>query len=311
MVKVPQGPGSPSRVGPACVPKRSLGTRVRSFSSSERSHALPVRISARIISSTEETTFRAPRLDHLIILFGSGCLVCLTPLAIYLLYLAHLNGRTTPTLVPGPWDFGAVLLGLSGFLILAGPLLLTVANSVWRGYAVSGWAELRVMVQREAMAGSLMAVGYLLVVGAGIAWLLRGRRPVTAVYNVAATTTETTLVEVLEQLGYPSRRADGRIEIDTRKTIDPATPPRFFPHEMAAVKVTAFPATGHATLRWAGEYDGVRSEVEAVLPAALVAHAGHKNPVAGWLTLTAVSILGVMLLWLAVLIYIVMTPMHS
>jgi len=255
--------------------------------------------------------FRAPRLDHLIILLGSGCLVCLTPLAIYLLYLAHLNGRTPPTLVPGPWDFGAVLLGLSGFLILAGPLLLTLVNSVWRGYAFNSWAELRVMVEREATAGSLMAVGYLIVVGAGIAWLLRIRRPVTAVYNVAAATVEPTLVEVVEQLGYPWRRTEGRIEIDIRKPIDKATPPRFFPHELATVKVTAFSATGHATIRWAGECEGVRSEVEVALSGALPPYANRKNPVAGWLTLAAVSILGLMLLWLAVLIYIVMTPMRN
>ena len=244
-------------------------------------------------------------MDHLIILLGSGCLVCLTPLAIYLLYLAHLNGRTPPTLVPGPWDFGAVLLGLSGFLVLAGPLLLTLADSVWRGYAFGSWAELRGVGRQEAVAGSLVAVGYLLVVGAGIAWLLRARRPVTAVYNVAAATAETTLGEVVEQLGYPWRRAEGRVEIDTRKPVDPATPPRFFPHETAAVQVTAFPTSGHATLRWSGEYDGVRPEIEAALPTALAVHAGRKNPVAGWLSLAAVSILGLMLLWLAVLIVVI------
>jgi hypothetical protein len=251
-------------------------------------------------------------LDHLIILLGSGCLVCLTPLAIYLLYLAHLNGRTPPTLVPGPWDFGAVLLGLSGFLVLAGPLLLTLTNSVWRGYAFGGWAELRSFLEREAMAGSLMAVGYLIVVGAGIAWLVRGRRPVTAAYNVAASTVEATVIQVLEGLSYSCRRADGRVEIDLRKGLDSAAgPARTFPHETAAVQVTAFPAAGHATLRWSGAFAGVRPEVEAALPGALAPHRGDKNPVAGWMFTAAVSILIVMLLWLVVLIYIIMTPMHN
>src|SRR5436190_17169552 len=134
-----------------------------------------------MISPTEETTPRARLLDYYLILLGAGCLVCLTPLAIYLLYLSHLNGRTPPTLVPGPWDFGAVLLGLSGFLVLAGPLVLTLADSVWRGYAFGGWADLRGVGRQEAVAGSLMAVGYLIVVGVGITWLLRARRPVTAV----------------------------------------------------------------------------------------------------------------------------------
>jgi hypothetical protein len=251
-------------------------------------------------------------LDHLLILLGSGCLVCLTPLAIYLLYLAHLNGRVPPTLVPGPWDFGAVLLGLSGFLVLAGPLLITLADSAWRGYAFGGWADLRSVGKQEAMSASLVALGYLLVLAAGIAYLVRARRPVTAVYNVAAAGTEATLVEVLDQLGYPWRRANGRVEIGPTRVTDVATPPLpVSPHEAAAVKVDAFPGTGHATLRWSGPAEGVRAEVEAALPAALAAHAGGKNPVAGWLFTAAVSILVVMLLWLVVLVYIVMTPIRN
>jgi hypothetical protein len=248
-------------------------------------------------------------LDYLLILLGSGCLVCLTPLAIYLLYLSHLNGRTPPTLVPGPWDFGAVVLGLSGFLVLAGPLLLTLVDSVWRGYVFAGWDALRGAGRREAVAGSYMAVGYLILLGVAIMVLVRGRRPLTAVYNVAAASTEAAVVEVLEHLGYPWRRADGRVEIGLRKADDPAAPPpgRFFPHEMAAVRVDSFPATGHATLRWAGAYDGVRREVEAALPAALVVHGGGRNPVAGWLFTAAVTILIIMLLWLVALVYIVMT----
>src|SRR5947209_13948693 len=124
------------------------------------------------------------------------------PVALYLLYLSHLNGKTPPTLVPGPWDFAAVLLGLSGFLILAGPLLLTLVDSVWRGHMYGGWSELKSIGRREAMAGSLMAVGYLMLVGTGVAALLRARRPVTAVYNVAPLTVAASLVEVLDQLGF-------------------------------------------------------------------------------------------------------------
>jgi hypothetical protein len=249
-------------------------------------------------------------LDHLLLLLGSGCLVCLMPLAVYLLYLSHLNGRTPPTLVPGPWDFAAVLLGLSGFLILSGPLFVTLIDSTWRGYAYGGtFADMRNIVRREAMAGSLIAVGYLVLLGTLITRVLRRRRPVTAVYNVAAATTEATIVEVLDQLGFPWRRNGGGVEIGIHKVTDPAAPPaQFFAQQTATLRVDPFPSVGHATLRWDGPYDGVRAEVEAALPGALAVYSGGKSAIAGWLFTAAVSILIVMLLWLVVLIYIIMTP---
>jgi hypothetical protein len=247
--------------------------------------------------------------DYAIILIGSGCLVCLMPLAIYLLYLAHLNGRTPPTLVPGPWDFGAVLLGLSGFLLLAGPLVITLLDSTWRGYAFGRWADLKSVGQREAFAGTLMAVGYLIILATLVSWLLRSRRRVTAVYNVTASAAEPALTGVVTDLGYSWRKSGGVIEIDTRKASEPTAPGGpFLLHEVATVRVDVFPATAHATLRWGGAAEGVRREVEAVLPAALAAYSGGRNPVAGWLYTAAVSVLVVMLLWVVVLIYIVMTP---
>ncbi|MBO0700595.1 MAG: hypothetical protein J2P46_19520 [Zavarzinella sp.] len=249
-------------------------------------------------------------MDAYLIFLGSGCLVCLMPLALYLLYLAHLNGRTPPALVPGPWDFGAVLLGLSGFLILAGPLLLTLVNSVWRGYMFGGWADLRSVGAREAWAGSLMAVGYLILVGVGIFLLLRSRRPVTAVYNVVPDGVEPALVGVLDELGYPWKRANGLVEIGAKKLTEPeGAATRFFAAETATVRVDTFASTSHATLRWGLAWDGVRKEVEAALARSLPSPA--KNPVAGWMFTAAMAVMVAMLLWLVVLIYIVMVPPHG
>jgi hypothetical protein len=246
-------------------------------------------------------------LDTALIFIGSGCLVCLMPLALYLLYLAHLNGRTPPALVPGPWDFGAVLLGLSGFLILAGPLLLTLISAVWRSYAFGGWADLRSVGAREAWAGSLMAVGYLILVGVGIYVLLRSRRKMTAIYNVAPDDVEPTLVGVLDELGYPWKRANGLIEIGVKRLTEPeAAQERFFAHETATVRVDTFPATAHVTLRWGLAWNAVRHEVESALGRSLPSPA--KNPVAGWMFTASMAVMVAMLLWLVVLIYIVMTP---
>jgi hypothetical protein len=248
-------------------------------------------------------------LDATIIFIGSGSLVCLMPLAIYLLYLSYLNGRTPPTFVSGPWDLGAVLLGLSGFIILAGPLLITLVDSTWRSYAFGGWANLKGIGQREARAGSFMAAGYFILLGSAIPLLLRSRRRVTAIYNVASSMVESTLTGVLEDLGYSWQRARGLIEITMKRPTDPNRPAaRLSPFELASVRVDTFQSVGNATLKWSGDWDLVRPEVESLLVKVLPPNASHKSAVAGWLFTAAVAIMIVMLLWLVVLIFIMVVP---
>jgi hypothetical protein len=249
-------------------------------------------------------------LDHTLILIGSGCLVCLMPVAIYLLYLSHLNSRTPPTLVPGPWDFAGVLLALSGFLLLSGPLLLTLVNSVWRYYAFGNWANLKFVSSREAWAASLIVTGYVIILAASITFLLRRRRPVTAIYNVEPLGLEGGLVAVLDELGFAWRRVNARIEIGTKKRTEPFEPDnRFVSGDTATVRIDTFPSTAHATLRWGGAYEDVRREVESVLPRALPSSA--RNPVAGWMFTAAVSVMVVMLLWLIVLVVVIVDPKHG
>jgi hypothetical protein len=246
-------------------------------------------------------------LDNTLILLGSGALVCLMPVAVYLLYLSHLNRRTPPTLVSGPWDFGAVLLALAGFLILSGPLLLTLVHSAWRSYLFGNWAALRAAGPREAMAGSLMSVGYLILLATAITFLLRRRRPVTAIYNVMPERVEETVVAVLEELNYPYRRVDGSLEIGTKKITEPAEPtPGFFPHTTATLRIDRFQSTAHATLRWGGDYAGIRQEVESVLPRALPP--AGRNGVAGWMFTAALAVMVAMLLWLVVLVMVIFVP---
>src|SRR5262245_36772142 len=71
-----------------------------------------------------------------------GILVCLFPLALYFLYLAWLHQRPQPTLVPGRWDFVGVLVALSGFLLVGGPAVLTLAAMRFR-FREGSFAEAR------------------------------------------------------------------------------------------------------------------------------------------------------------------------
>ncbi len=262
------------------------------------------------------------------------------PLAVYCLYLSHLNGRSTPTLIAGSWDFGALLLGLSGFLVLSGPLFITLINSTWRALAYGGWANLRSIGRGEALAGTIMATGYFLILLGLIPLLVRSRRRVTAIYNVNVATVEPALVGVLDDLGYPWKREQGALLIGPKPgglqiwegeaSAEPAhvarqepRPPKIahwqiptdtttfsseFPYQTATVRIDQFPATGHATLKWSEGWRGVRPEVEPVLFKALTAHSSSKSSVASWTFTAALAIMIVMLLWLVVLIFLMMTP---
>ena len=52
----------------------------------------------------------------------------------------------------------------------------------------------------------------------------------------------------------------------------------------------------------------MRPEVESLLPRMLVSNSSEKSSVASWTFTAALAIMIVMLLWLVVLIYLVMTP---
>lgn len=260
------------------------------------------------ISFLDANNSQVRRLDTTLIFIGSGCLVCLMPLAIYCLYLSHLNGRSTPTFIAGNWDFTALLLGLSGFIVLSGPLFITLLNSTWRGYAYGGWASLRSIGRGEALAGTIMATGYFLILLGVIPLLIRWRKRVTAIYNVNSATVEPALIGVLDDLGYPWKRDRGSLIIGPRQETTIAVNHSEFQVETATVRIDLFPATGHATLKWGEGWHSVRPEVEAVLPKVLAPHSPEKSGVASWTFTAALAIMIVMLLWLVVLVFLIMTP---
>jgi hypothetical protein len=249
-------------------------------------------------------------LDATLLALGAGSLVCLTPLGLYFLYLSYLNGRVPSTLVRGPWDLGALFLGLSGFFVLAGPVLLTLVDSAWRYYAFGNWAALKGVGRAEARAWSLMGTGWFFMWLGIIPLLLRARRHITAAYNIAPTLIETQFTDTLDELGYAWQRVDGYIAIDTTKhSATNATSQRFHAGSLAYVRILVTPATGHALFRWSGQADSLRDTIEAILPNALSRSLPVRNPVAGWLFIVAVVIMGLMLVWIALMFMILLAPM--
>ena len=238
------------------------------------------------------------------VLIGSGCLVCLMPLALYLLYLAYLNQRRRPTLLSGPWDCAALLLGLGGFGVLAGPLALAVLDSRLRGTLFGGNAGrgIRAAWSDHASQWSVQAAAYLAFLALAVAGLLVARRRVTAVYNVPPGWLDARLPEVFRGLGHRTRPVPRGTEFAARKGSagdDPASP---FPAEAGVVELESFAALRHVTLRWRDADRDVRRDAEAALERELEAVASPANPAGGWFMTAALVVFLVMVAWMVFLI---------
>jgi hypothetical protein len=253
-----------------------------------------------------------------LVLIGSGCLVCLMPLSIYLLFLAYLNQRHRPTMVSGPWDFAGVLLGLSGFIVVGGPMLLSMLDSAWRSHLFRGnFAQVRAMWSANNVVWSAIATAYAVVLITGVSLFMYLRRKVTVIYNVDAVGMEDSLIGVLDALGINWRRVAGGFELGGRKRSaviiddDVATPDavtsRRLPQDLAGltafVQFDAFPSLRHASLRWYDYDPPLRCEIELQLEKFFSTTESPDNPAGGWFMTAAVALFFIMLLWMGFLIY--------
>jgi hypothetical protein len=197
---------------------------------------------------------------------------CLIPLALYLWWLAQITRREHPKPIAGQWDFVGLLLGLSGFVVFGGGLLLTLCQSNFR-YWMRGNAEaLRGAWIQERVTWALLVAFYLIVV-AGIAGLtLAARRRTVVVYNVEPAVFETLLTEVFDQLGRPVERR-GRLWVGGAPLCE----------------LDTFEGGHTVTLRWVSEDVRLFEEVDRQLRAALATQPAGDNPASRWLTAAAVG----------------------
>jgi hypothetical protein len=241
------------------------------------------------------------------------------PLSIYLLFLAYLNQRHRPTMLSGPWDFAGVLLGLCGFIVVGGPMLLAMLDSAWRSHLFRGnFAQVRAMWSANNVVWSTIAIAYAVVLISGICLFIYLRRKVTVIYNVDAGALEDVFVGVLDALGINWRRVAGGFELGGRKrrsvivdedasqAADTVPSPRL-PQDLAGltafVQLDVFPSLCHATLRWYDYDPPLRREVEIQLEKLFATTESPENPAGGWFMTAAVALFFIMLLWMGFLIY--------
>lgn len=197
---------------------------------------------------------------------------CLIPLAMYLWWLSQITRREHPKPIAGPWDFAGLLLGLSGFIVFGGGLLLTLCQSNFR-YWMRGNAEaFRSAWIQERVTWMILVAFYLLVV-AGIAGLtLLARRRTIVVYNVEPAAFEALLTEVFDHLGRPTERRG-------RQWVGGAP----------LCELDTFEGGRTVTLRWVSDDVRLFEEVDRQLRAALATHSTGDNPASRWLTAAAVG----------------------
>lgn len=132
--------------------------------------------------------------------------ICLVPLAVYLRFVAALGQRQRATVISGAWDFAGLAMGLSGFLIFGGVLLLALLQSYFRAGMHGGFAALRAGWEQQATTWSVLAGLYILAVVGWLGLVSSSRRRSWVIYNVVPEAVEECLSEALSQLGVVAQR---------------------------------------------------------------------------------------------------------
>lgn len=198
---------------------------------------------------------------------------CFPPLSVYLLWLATLVRRSRPTILSGPWDFVALLLGLSGFLFFGGALVLSVLQSNFRYWMRGNFEGLRAAWGQERFVWLLLSSAYVVVVVGWVVFSVLVRRRSLVIYNVEPAEFELAITDVFEQLGRPLER---------RGNVWYSGTPVF--------ELDRFEGGHTVTLRWVTSDTVLIQEVERLLPPAIRGIAPEINGAAAWLMAAALGL---------------------
>ena len=194
-----------------------------------------------------------------------AAVLCLGPLAGYLLWLTTLTRRERPTLVSGAWDFSVLLAGLSGFILFGGTLLLTLVQSNARFLTRGNFEAIKNSWGQEKTSWTLVALGYVALVVGGVYVTLSARRRTLVVYNVEPERFEATVNEVFEHLNRPLERQGNR-----------------WSSGVPLFELEPFVGGKTVTLRWLSDDKLLFQDVERHLREALRTVIAPENPAGRW-----------------------------
>lgn len=238
---------------------------------------------------------------------------CLAPLSLYLLWLYTLARRERSTVVAGTWDFVALLLGLCGFFLFGGGLLLSLAESNVRYWMRGNFKAFRDAWAEEQLSWVLVVLTYFLVVVAGAALALLTRRRTLVVYHVEPALFEATLAEVFEHMNCPvERRGNLWLARDSRPTepapagrpsLPPGAPAQPVPDRQPLCELEPFVGGKTVILRWLSNDRPLFQEVDRQLRDAVAPLSPAENPAARWLLSAAIGCILLVVFCLVLLIY--------
>jgi len=210
-----------------------------------------------------------------------GTFVCLFPLMLYCLFLAGLNNRPRPTLVPGTWDFAMVLLATAGFWLIGGPVVLSGLEEQTQRILLRGsFATVRDHLHVKIWPWGLLWLAYFLLVVAGTAWLLRRRRAVTVLYHIDDQSAHAAIESALTGSGWSWARQGNAYVIEGKSR--------------AELDVSVAPTLRTVALRWPPGREALKEPFDAALTEVLADYTSGENPVVSWLVTVAIVLFAMM-----------------
>jgi len=221
-----------------------------------------------------------------------GTFVCLFPLMLYCLFLAGVNNRPRPTLVPGTWDFATVLLATAGFWMIGGPVVLAGLREQTQHILLRGsFATIRDHIHVANWPWALLWAAYFVLIAGGSAWILHRRRAVTVLYHIDGESAHAAIEAVLAKIGWSWARQNHAYVIEGKRH--------------AVLEVAVAPSLRTVALRWLSDGEALHEPFDAALTEVLADHLSGENPVVGWL-LTAALVLFALMVFCVILFVVFM-----
>lgn len=263
-------------------------------------HHTPPCSDAPVCKRTKQPAAMGGELDLLLIFVGMACLF---PVALYFLFLASLHHRTRPTMVSGVWDSVALLVGLSGFLLVGGTVLIFSLDRAIREFWLFGgtlreWAMLHAQAE---FAARVTWASYLAVLIGATWWALRSRRNTAVVYQITPAELECLLPAIFERLGFELQRRGARWFWSASGEASLVGTPSSVPTKDEArsewISVDGTESMRVAVISWSHADSPLRQDVEAELDRSLAHIRTPPSPVGVWfLTGTTVIFMATALL---------------